>query len=129
MTKSLEKILYVEDEGDIQDVARLSLEDVGGFILNVCDSGEAALKVAQEFEPDLLLLDVMMPGMDGPATLSALRKVPGIEHTPAIFMTAKVMKSEIERYKEMGALDVISKPFDPMTLSEQIRDIWKRYHE
>jgi len=128
MTKSLSKILYVEDERDIQDVARLSLEEVGGFVLKVCDSGEVAIKVAQEFGPDLFLLDVMMPGMDGPATLTALRQVPGLEHTPAIFMTAKVMKSEIERYKEMGALDVIPKPFDPMTLSNQIKDVWKRHH-
>jgi CheY-like chemotaxis protein len=121
----LNKILYVEDEPDIQAVTRLALEEIGGFRLEVCSNGDEALARAVEFAPDLLLLDVMMPGMDGPTTLKALRDIPELANTPAIFMTAKVQPHEVEEYKALGAIDVIAKPFDPMTLSENLRNIWK----
>ena len=121
---ALTKILCVEDEPDIQAIAKLALETVGGFTIETCSSGREALLKAPEFGPDLILLDVMMPGMDGPETLQALRALPGFETTPVIFMTAKAMASEIQKYKELGALDVIPKPFDPMTLSDQIKAIW-----
>jgi len=120
----LKKILYVEDEPDIQEVAKIALESVGGFILKVCSSGEEALKNAEEFSPQLLLLDVMMPGMDGPTTLAELRKLATIAAVPAIFMTAKVQPQEIEHFKSLGAIDVIAKPFDPMTLATTIRNSW-----
>jgi two-component system OmpR family response regulator len=126
-TRSLKRILYIEDEPDIQTVARLALETIGGFVVQVCDSGEKALALAPEFVPDLILLDVMMPGMDGPATLGALRSVPETADTPVIFMTAKAQKSEIENYKKLGAIDVIPKPFDPMTLAQSVSDIWSRH--
>lgn len=119
----IDRILFVEDQEDIQAVARIALENVGGFTLEVCSSGEEAIKKVTLFQPDLLLLDVMMPGLDGPATLEALRKLPLTENTPAIFMTAKVQPAEIENLLSLGALGVISKPFDPMTLAEQIRKI------
>ena len=125
-TETLQRILYVEDEPDIQAVARIALETVGGFILQVCSSGEEALNTAVEFAPDLLLLDVMMPGMDGPSTLRELRKLPGLENIPTVFMTAKVQPQEIEQFKSFGALDVIPKPFDPMALSEQIIAVWQQ---
>lgn len=128
-TETLQRILYVEDEPDIQAVARIALETVGGFILQVCNSGEQALNAAVEFAPDLLLLDVMMPGMDGPSTLRELRKLPGLANTPAVFMTAKVQPQEIEQFKSFGALDVIPKPFDPMALSEQIIAVWQQRHK
>ena len=96
MTETLERILYVEDEPDIQEIARVSLETVGGFTVATCSSGREALDRAEEFEPDLLLLDVMMPDMDGPTTLGELRKLPGFGSTPTIFMTAKVQAHEIE---------------------------------
>lgn len=121
----LTKILHVEDEVDIQEVAKMALEAVGGMDVKTCGDGEEALSVAPEFQPDLFLLDVMMPGMDGPETFLALQKLPGFENTPAIFMTAKVMEAEVERLKELGALGVIAKPFDPMTLTDQIRDLWE----
>lgn len=123
---SLEKILYVEDETDIQEVAKLALEAVGGFEVKLCSSGTDALREAPLFLPDLILLDVMMPGMDGQTTFNELRKIPQLAGTPIIFMTAKVQAQEVERYKEMGALDVITKPFDPMTLSAQIKAIWEK---
>ncbi len=124
----LSKILHVEDEPDIREVARLALETVGGFAVESCDSGADAIAKAPAFRPDLVLLDVMMPGMDGPTTFERLRRVPGLEKTPVIFMTAKAMPQEIERFKEMGALDVITKPFDPMGLADQVRRIWARAH-
>ncbi|MAE43507.1 MAG: hypothetical protein CMF63_00675 [Magnetovibrio sp.] len=125
---SLQRILHVEDEPDIQEVARLTLESMGGFTVETCGSGQEALDKAPGFAPDLILLDVMMPGMDGPATLRELRKLPEIAETPIVFMTAKAQTHEIEEFKQMGAADVITKPFDPMTLSGQIRDIWEKHH-
>ena len=123
------RILYVEDEPDIQAVAQLALESVGGFNLKVCSSGKEALDNASDFKPQLLLLDVMMPGMDGPSTLAELKKLPGLSDTPAIFMTAKVQTQEVEQLLTYGAIDVIAKPFDPMTLAETIRNIWDKNSE
>lgn len=128
-TDTLQRILYVEDEPDIQAVARIALETVGGFTLQVCSSGEEALRAAVDFAPDLLLLDVMMPGMDGPTTLRELRNFPELADTPAVFMTAKVQPQEIEQFKSYGALDVIAKPFDPMALSAQITAVWQQRKE
>lgn len=126
---SLQKILFVEDDPDIQMVAQLALEAVGGYTVQMCSSGKEALAVAEQFAPDLILLDVMMPGMDGPTTLMELRKKPSLTQTPVVFMTARVQRHEIEQYLAMGAADVISKPFDPMTLSAQVADIWVKANE
>jgi two-component system, OmpR family, response regulator len=128
MGKPLQRLIYVEDEPDIQAVARLALEAVGGFTVEVCSSGEEALRRAPVFRPDLILLDVMMPGMDGPGTLQALRALPELATTPAVFMTAKVQPAEVAHFKSLGALDVIAKPFDPMKLSDIVREIWNRHH-
>ena len=122
----LKRILYVEDEPDIQAVAKLALEAIGGFEVKICSSGKEALESAVAYSPDLILLDAMMPGMDGPATLNALRGLPELAHTPVIFMTAKVQPQEIMEYKKLGALDVIPKPFDPMTLADNVKKIWAR---
>lgn len=124
MEKELRTILYAEDEEDIRSIAQIALEDIGGFTIRYCTNGEEVLAVAKTFVPDLLLLDVMMPGMDGPTTLKELRKIPTFTKIPAIFMTAKIQSEEINEYKTLGALDVISKPFDPITLAEQIKKIW-----
>jgi two-component system, OmpR family, response regulator len=126
--KPLSRILYVEDEPDIQAVARVALQTVGGFTVRICSSGEEALGVIEAFNPDLILLDVMMPGMDGPGTLAALRATPGLDQYPVAFMTAKVQPSEVQHYKSLGALDVVPKPFDPMKLADQIRRIWNAHH-
>ena len=120
----LRRILYVEDDEDIGTVAKLALESVGGFTVLVCPSGALALALAPEFDPDLILLDVMMPEMDGPTTLAELRKIDGFAGKPVIFMTAKVMRDEVENYKTMGAVEVIPKPFDPMRLPGRILEIW-----
>jgi CheY-like chemotaxis protein len=121
--------MMVEDDPDIQIVGRMALEKVGGFNVQVCSSGVEALEKVLEFEPDLILLDVMMPELDGPATLDALRKQPKTEGIPVVFMTAKAMPQEIQSYKDIGALDVIPKPFDPMQLSGAIRSIWEGYRK
>ena len=126
MNDVLKKILFVEDEPDIQHVARLALEIVGGFTVKACTSGREALQLATEFMPDLILLDVMMPEMDGPTTLERLRKLPGLYSTPAVFMTAKTRAHDIEQLKRTGALEIVPKPFDPMTLSRTVLEIWQR---
>lgn len=124
----LKRILHVEDDPSIQAVARVALEAVGGFQVLSCNCGQDALDQVQGFAPDFILLDVMMPGMDGPTTLGELRKLAPFASTPAIFMTAKVQPSEVAGYKAIGAVDVIPKPFDPMTLSTQVQAIWERCH-
>ena len=124
MAKPLRKILFVDDEPDIRTVTRMALEMVGGFQVLACGSGEEALAAAPHAGADLVLLDVMMPGMDGPSTLAALRRIPATTNTPVIFMTAKVQSSEIGAYRGLGVLGVIAKPFPPMELSEEIRRLW-----
>jgi len=123
---SLQRILFVEDDPDIQTVARMALEALGGFSVLACSSGEKALAEVDGFAPDLVLLDVMMPGMDGPTTLVALRQLPAGREVPVVFMTAKVQAQEVARYLELGAEEVIAKPFDPMTLAQRVCAIWNR---
>jgi two-component system, OmpR family, response regulator len=122
----LKRILYVEDEADIRTVAQMSLQHVGGYEIIACASGQAAVAAAPTARADLILLDVMMPGMDGPTTLIALRALPATAATPVIFMTAKVQAAEVAHYRALGALDVIAKPFDPMQVSAEIQRIWER---
>lgn len=124
MSESLEKILYVEDEDDIRAIAELALGHLGSFKLLSCASGAEALAVAAGQSVDLVLLDVMMPGMDGPEVLRQLRVLPAYVSTPVIFMTAKVQPEEQLGYLSLGAAGVIAKPFDPLTLADQVRDIW-----
>ena len=119
----MKRILYVEDEQDIGEVARFALESVGGYIVEVCGSGAEALERVVAFAPDLILLDVMMPDMDGPATLAALRGLPETANIPVVFMTAKSQAREIERFRALSGLEVITKPFDPMTISDQVAEI------
>ena len=123
---ALERILYVEDEPDIQAVAKIALEAVGGFQVMICSSGADALEKVSGFAPDLILLDVMMPNMDGPTTLEHFRANPATASIPVIFLTAKVQPSEVSQFQALGALDVIAKPFDPMTLAAQVTKIWSR---
>lgn len=122
----LERILYVEDEPDIRMVAQMALEAVGGFSVQVCSSGAEALQAVESFGPQLIILDVMMPDMDGPTTLGELRKLPCCTATPILFMTAKAQPAEVARFLSLGAIDVIAKPFDPMTLADTIQGIWSR---
>ncbi len=113
-------VLVVDDEADIREVAAMSLETVCGWKVLQANSGVEALRMARENRPDVILLDVMMPDMDGPKTLQALRTDGELESIPVIFLTAKVQSSDRKRFAEMGVSAVLPKPFDPMLLGEQI---------
>ena|ERR1700742_2391241 len=117
------KVLIVDDEEDVREVASLSLGRVGGMqVVEASDGSEAVVKAGIE-QPDFILLDLMMPGMDGPSTLVALRANPATAQIPVVFLTAKAMSSEIERMKQLGAAGVITKPFNPMTLAQEVRSV------
>ncbi|MBD3662600.1 response regulator [Sulfitobacter aestuariivivens] len=117
------KILHVEDDADIREIAQLSLELSGEFELVQCESGEKALEAVNSFTPDVLLLDMMMPGMTGRQTLELMRQIPALSETPAIFMTARAQHAEIEELRFAGAAHVISKPFDPVSLGSEIMEV------
>jgi CheY-like chemotaxis protein len=122
---SLRRLLLIEDDPDIQTIARLVLE-LGGLTVVGCSSGPEALATVADAAPDLILLDRMMPQMDGLATLAALRARPDTATTPVIFLTATVHPDALATYQALGAWDTIAKPFDPMTLPDTIRRIWAR---
>jgi len=126
---TLNRILYAEDEPDIREIATLALESIGQFTVETCVSGAFVIDLALAFRPQLILLDIMMPDMDGPATLAALSHHATLQHIPVIFLTAKILPDEIARFKSLGAIDVINKPFDPMNLADQIRAIWTAHNE
>lgn len=115
------RILYVDDEDDIRDVAEMSLELDPEFEIRTCESGAEALTAAAEWKPHLILLDVMMPAMDGPTTLARLREQPETAAIPIVFITARTQAQEIEAFKRLGAEGVIAKPFDPMSLAPAVR--------
>ena len=117
------KVLIVDDEADIRRIGGLSLQSVGGWEVWLAESGAEAMETAKSHNPDLILMDMMMPEMDGLTVLRQIRKDPELESTPVIFMTAKVQRDEVARYLEAGAAGVVEKPFDPMTLPDEIRRI------
>jgi len=114
------KILIIDDEDDIREVAALSLESVAGWEVISAGSGAQGMARAIEHQPDAILLDVMMPGMDGPTTFYELRKNPATAHIPVLLLTAKVQSSDQRRFADLGVDAVLFKPFDPLTLSKQI---------
>lgn len=114
------KILIIDDEEDIREVAAMSLESVAGWAVLTASSGAQGLARAAEHRPDAILLDVMMPGMDGPATFLALRKNPATAQIPVLLLTAKAQTADQRRFADLGVDAVLLKPFDPMTLSLQI---------
>ncbi|MCZ8129939.1 MAG: response regulator [Steroidobacteraceae bacterium] len=126
--RQLRSVLYVDDEPDIREIVALALGLDGSLSIRTCESGAAALEAAMQRLPDLVLLDVMMPDLDGPATLARFRAEPTLASVPIVFVTAKTMPSELQRFGALGAAGVISKPFDPMRLLEQVRILWERIH-
>ena len=116
-------VLLVDDEDDIRAVGQIALEDVGGWRTLLAGSGAEAVELAVRERPDVVLLDVMMPGTDGPTTLSLLRARPETAATPIIFLTAKVQAPEVARLLDLGAKGVLAKPFDPMTLADDVRKL------
>ena len=121
----LRRIMCVEDDPDIRMLIEFSLATIGGLEVCVCPGGHSALAHAPSFQPDLVLLDVMMPDLSGPETLAALRKQPGMKGVPVVFMTAKAMPDEVEDLLQYGATGVIVKPFDLVTLPNDIRIYWE----
>lgn len=124
MSFELTHVLYADDEADILYVATLALEMVGGLSVTTCRDGFEAIEAPRRARPDLIGLDVMMPRMDGPTTMSKIRADRDLADIPVILLTARVRGPEVEAYLEQGADAVISKPFDPMTLPDQVRAIW-----
>jgi CheY-like chemotaxis protein len=114
------RILIIDDEDDIREVAALSLETVANWQVYTANSGAQGLARAIEHQPDAILLDVMMPGMDGPSTFRELRKNPATSHIPVLLLTAKVQSSDQRRFADLGVEAILFKPFDPLTLSDQI---------
>jgi len=114
------KVLIIDDEDDIREVAALSLESVAGWDVVTANSGSQGVARAMEHQPDAILLDVMMPGMDGPSTFRELRKHPITAKIPVLLLTAKVQSSDQRRFADLGVQAVLFKPFDPLTLSDQI---------
>jgi two-component system, OmpR family, response regulator len=121
----LRTVLYVDDEPDIREIVQLALGLTDELAVHICESGEQALAIIPQVKPDLVMLDVMMPGMDGPTTMRKMRAAPELADIPVIFMTAKAMPQEIMRFHELGALGVIPKPFDPMRLTQQVFAMWE----
>jgi CheY-like chemotaxis protein len=121
---ALQSVLHVDDEPDIRQIVQMALGLLHGVTIHTADCGEQALELARDLRPDLLLLDVMMPGLDGPSTLARLRADPQLRAIPVIFMTAKAMPQEVARFRAMGAAGVIAKPFDPMQLGKQLLALW-----
>lgn len=117
------KVLIIDDEDDIRRVATLSLVKVGGMEVIGSASGEEGVCKAEQEMPDVILLDVMMPHVDGPSTLAKLRDNPQTANIPVIFLTAKAMTQEVEKLKRLGARGVLTKPFDPMTLPKDVKDL------
>jgi len=119
----LKHILLIDDEDDIREVAAISLETVAGWRVSSAKSGAAGLEMAKQSHPDAILLDVMMPKQDGPDTLRALRGDEATASIPVIFLTAKVEASEHARLRTIGAAGILSKPFNPMTLANQVSEL------
>lgn len=116
------RILYVDDETDIREVAQLSLELDPEFEVRTCGTGAEAIEQATAWRPDLILLDVMMPGMDGPTVFAHLKAQPATAAIPVVFITARTQASEVSGFQELGARGVLAKPFDPMSLALRVRD-------
>jgi CheY-like chemotaxis protein len=124
--RPLNKICYVEDDEDIQRIVRLSLERVGKMSVEVVGDPMVAIEAMKKFAPDLVLLDWMMPGMDGPALFKKMKETPETSALPVVFITAKASQAELDDLLRMGAAGSISKPFSPKDLPDQLRGIWAK---
>ena len=127
MSKKLQSILYVEDDLHVRTTAKLVLEVIGKFEVRECSSGREALHAARDFQPDLILLDVLMPELDGVNTLAMLRRMPHLAEVPALFVTGQTSESDIARYLEAGAIGVIPKPVLPLRLTGQLNAMWEQH--
>lgn len=124
--RPLERICYVEDDEDIQRIVRMSLERIGKMTVEIVSDPTAAMEAMTTFKPDLVMLDWMMPGMDGPALFRAMKLRPETSSLPVVFITAKASTRDMEELMDLGAAGAISKPFSPKDLPEQLRAIWAK---
>ncbi|HEY0162337.1 MAG TPA: response regulator [Edaphobacter sp.] len=124
----MRQILIVDDEDDIREVASLSLEATAGWNVLTASSGMQGIAMAVEHQPDAILMDVMMPGMDGPTTFREMQKIAAIAHIPVLLLTAKVQGVDKRRFSDLGVAAILFKPFDPLTLADQIVEAlhWNR---
>jgi CheY-like chemotaxis protein len=116
------RILIIDDESDIREVAQVSLEMMGGWHVIASESGRDGLEKAKADRPDAILLDVMLPDMDGPTTLQNLQADPSTSHIPVVFLTAKIQTADRKRFADLGVVAVIAKPFDPINLASQVAE-------
>jgi CheY-like chemotaxis protein len=121
----LSKIFYVEDDEDIQRIVRMSLERIGKMHVEIIGDSTAAIDAMLAFRPDMILLDWMMPVIDGPTLFRAIQQRPELSRVPVVFITAKASQRELDELRKMGAAGVLSKPFSPKDLPEQLRTIWR----
>lgn len=126
MKKEVKKILYAEDELDVQTIVEISVWSTSNYEIKTCCNGKLLLECVEDYNPDLILLDVMMPEMDGPTTLKNLQLNEKTKDIPVIFITAKAQNHEIKLFNETGVIGVITKPFDPISLCSNIKEIWEK---
>jgi len=122
--KELKKILYAEDEPDIQMIVETIIQAMSDYNIKICDNGQVLLDCVEDYKPDLILLDVMMPLMDGPTTFKNLQENEKTNDIPVIFMTAKAQVHEVKAFSDSGVIGIITKPFDPMQLCSIIKEFW-----
>ncbi len=127
--RALKRILHIEDVPSIQIVTRIALERIGGFEVLSCASAQAALAEVRAFAPDLILLDVMLPQMDGIELLRQLAGLVDLQQTPVVLLTGHLERERLAELQQMGVRDVMQKPFDPLQLTAQLRAIWEAEHE
>ncbi len=122
------RVLYVDDDPDLQQIVKHGLEMSGNFLVKISPSGEQAIVDIPEYKPDLIIIDVIMPGMSGPKTVEYLRQNPDTKELPVIFITSRVQAHQIEQYNRLGAIGIINKPFNPLHLAPQVTTIWEAHH-
>jgi CheY-like chemotaxis protein len=125
-TRKFQSVLFVDDDPDVREVVQATLGLIAGLQVYTAGSGEQAIDLAYELRTDLVLMDVVMPGLDGPSTLKRMRERAPISDIPVIFLSAKVLPATVAHFLELGAIGVIGKPFDPLTLSDELLSQWKR---
>jgi CheY-like chemotaxis protein len=118
----MRRVLIIDDEDDIREVAALSLEATAGWQILTAPSGTQGIEIAIAQQPDAILMDVMMPGVDGPSTFREMQQIPAIAHIPVVLLTAKVQGVDKRRFADLGVAGVLFKPFDPLTLADQISE-------
>lgn len=129
MTRPLRKVAYIDDETILSTIVELALRDIPGAVLSYFSSGADAIEILTKNPPDLILLDLVMPGMSGEDTLRELRRHPATAKTPAVLITGNIRKFDAGRFQDLGALAVLQKPFDPFSLGNNIRLLWEDSQE